>query len=451
MMDVLFPDGRYVVTWVAAAFLVGMFLFATDGGDAALLCATVAAAFWAQDCLGRLRRWEASTLVPGYALTVLVVVVGAVGAVMTLASTVSYLAGNKAPAFGVAAMAGVVLLVVLTYAKRPTTIHRVLGILSLIAAAVLIVQLQFGSPIAWPEMAHPLIQWPALAIAVAAVVALKGRLDRPLAQRLEISAIPWDYFRPFVAGPRDVFGGWVSRRRAAEGVSIGLVLVITLHAYDVWDSGPSLLTAFVFYAIFIGSLTPLMLLKGAGRWLSTAWQLGAGDDRTAIGQMFALRIVIATSATLAWSCWRLAHTRYSSLQRLSGLDIAICSMRCCCSTRSASGRPRGPVTSIRREQPDSGPTSEWSLSLASSTWSCFTRRRRLKSSAASCCCSCSSPAWPSPFTPAGVRLPESTSCQRTKTDQRDLGGSMTESPLNLRGVPLSYGQDPDDLFVGVTP
>ena len=298
MMDVLFPDGRYVVTWVAAAFVVGMILFATDGGDVALLCATVAAAFWAQDCLGRLRRWEASTLVPGYALTVLVVVVGAVGAVMTLASTVSYLAGNKAPAFGVAAMAGVVLLVVLTYAKRPTTIHRVLGILSLIAAAVLIVQLQFGSPIAWPEIAHPLIQWPALAIAVAAVVALKGRLDRPLAQRLEISAIPWDYFRPFVAGPRDVFGGWVSRRRAAEGVSIGLVLVITLHAYDVWDSGPSLLTAFVFYAIFIGSLTPLMLLKGAGRWLSTAWQLGAGDDRTAIGRMFALRIVIATSATL---------------------------------------------------------------------------------------------------------------------------------------------------------
>ena len=96
MIDVLFPDGRYVVRWVAAVLGLAVFLLASGGADVALLCTTAVAAFWARDCLGRLRQWEASVLVPGYALTALVVAVGIVGVVATLATTISYLAGNKA-------------------------------------------------------------------------------------------------------------------------------------------------------------------------------------------------------------------------------------------------------------------------------------------------------------------------------------------------------------------
>ena len=298
MIEVLFPDGRYVVACLLVALFVVVFLAASDGADAALLCATVAAAFWARDCLGRLRQWEAGALVPGYALTTLVTVVGIVGAVAILASTISYLAGNKTPAFGIAALAGFILVVALTYGKHPTTSHRVFGLLGCIVVAVLIAQLHFGG-VAWPEMAHPLIQWPALALVAATIAALRGRLARPVARRLENPAMPWDYFRPFVAGPRDVFGGWMSRTRVAEGFPVIFPFPITLQTYDALDSIPSLLTATLFYAIYIGSLTPIMLLKGAGTWLSTAWQLGSADGRRSVGQMFALRIVIATAATLA--------------------------------------------------------------------------------------------------------------------------------------------------------
>lgn len=157
------------------------------------------------------------------------------------------------------------------------------------------------------------VTWVAVVLVVAAaIVALKGRPDQPVAQRLESPAMPWDHFRPFVAGPKDVFGGWMPRTRVAEGVLVAIPFPITLQAYDALDSILSLLTATLFY-----------------------------------------------------------------------------------------------------------------------------------------CCSCFSLAPHSPFTPAGVPLPASTSCQRTKTDQRDLGGSMTESPLNLRGVRLSCGPDPEHLF-GVT-
>ena len=298
MMDVLFPDGRYVVRCVAVATVVGVFLLASGGADAALLCTTVVAAFWARDCLARLRQWEASVLVPGYALTALVVAVGIVGSVTTLASTISYLAGNNAPALGLAAMAGFILVVALTYAEQAATIHRIVAISIWLMAAILIAQVYFG-PVRWPGTAHPLIQWPALAVAVAAIVALKGRLDRPVAQSLENAAMPWDHFRPFVGGPKDVFGGWLSRTRIAEGVFVIVPFTITLQAYDGLDKIQSLLSSIVFYAIYIGALTPLMLLKGAGRWLSTAWQLGSADCRTGVGQMFALRIVIATAATLA--------------------------------------------------------------------------------------------------------------------------------------------------------
>lgn len=298
MTDVLFPDGRYLVRWVAAGLVIVVFLLASGGADAALLCATVCAAFWAQDCLGRLRRWEASVLVPGYARTALGVAVGVVATVATLASTISYLAGNNAPAFGIAAMVGFIFVVGLTHASQPT-IQRVPVILCCIVFAVLIAHVHLGSPVAWPEIAHPSVQWPALAVAVAAIVALKSRLDRPVAQRFQKTAMPWDYFRPLAAGPKDVFGGWLSRTSIGEGMFVIAPFAITLQAYDALDSIPSLLTLIVFYAGYVGALTPLMLLKGAGRWLSNAWQLGAADHRKGTGQMFALRIAIATAATLA--------------------------------------------------------------------------------------------------------------------------------------------------------
>ena len=44
MIEVLFPDGRYVVACLLVALFVVVFLAASDGADAALLGATVAAA-----------------------------------------------------------------------------------------------------------------------------------------------------------------------------------------------------------------------------------------------------------------------------------------------------------------------------------------------------------------------------------------------------------------------
>ena len=216
-----------------------------------------------------------------------------------LATAISYLAGNTAPAFGVATMVGFIFVLGLTYAYQTSAIRRVLPIVANIAVLVLIARIHFGGPIAWPEMAHPLIQWFALAVAGAAIVLMKNHLDQPAGPRHENPARPWHWFRPFVAGPKDVFGGWMSRNRVAEGFLVVTPLIFTMQTYDALDSIPSLVTVFLFYAIHVGSLTPLLLLKGAGMWMSTAWQLGTADSRPGIGRMFVSRIVAATLATLA--------------------------------------------------------------------------------------------------------------------------------------------------------
>lgn len=299
MMSVLFPDWRYVVTWVIAAILLLLLLLATDGADALLLGTTAAAAFWAWDCVHRLRRWQAGVLVPGYSLTTFVVAAGIVGAGAGLATAVSSLAGNTAPAFGMATMVGFILVLGLSYAKQLSTVRRALTTVGYIAVAALLVWVNFGGPLAGDEMKHPLIQWSALAVAVAAIIVLKRHVDQPAGQILESPAMPWRCFRPFVAGPRDVLGGWLSRNRYAEGLLVTVPLVVTIHAYDALDSVPSLLSVLLFYAIYVGSLTPTLLLKGAGTWLSTAWRLGAVDSRPGIGQMFVSRIAVATVATLA--------------------------------------------------------------------------------------------------------------------------------------------------------
>ena len=299
MMSVLFPDWRYVVTWVIAASLLLLLLLATDGADALLLGTTAAAGFWARDCLHRLRRWQAGVLVPGYSLTTFVVATGIVGGVAGLATAVSSLAGNTAPAFGMATMVGFILVLGLSYAKQLSTVRRALTTVGYIAVAALLVWVNFGGPLAGDEIKHPLIQWSALGVAVAAIVGLKHHLDQPAGPTLQDPAMPWRYFRPFVTGPKDVFGGFMARNRIAEGLLVTVPLVVTIQAYDALDSVPSLLTVLLFYAIYVGSLTPTMLLKGAGTWLSTAWRLGLADSRPRIGQIYVSRIVVATLATLA--------------------------------------------------------------------------------------------------------------------------------------------------------
>ena len=69
---------------------------------------------------------------------------------------------------------------------------------------------------------------------------------------------------------------------------------IAVAAYAPFEGLAELSAWAVAIVGFLAALTPLMLLKVATSWLPTAWQLGVGDSRRNVAQLFAFRVVAAT-------------------------------------------------------------------------------------------------------------------------------------------------------------
>ena len=296
-ISVLFPSLRFLGIWILAAILLVMVLLTTPSGfpatNGGILCTTAASAIWAGDCLRRARQWDASTLVPGYATTIWAVAIGIVWCVTALATTISSLAGNTDPAFGVATLCGTVLVVCFTFLhKRRAWQFGMNGVAILGVAAYLA---DHGPVIPWEPMALPASQAAALVLAILAAVVLRRRLGRPTRPEAD-RALPWRYFHPHVAGLKVLLGLGQPPMRIVEVVMLAITVSIAMQAYRPFDYLTGLGVPVVGLIIFLASLTPLMLLKVAAAWLPTAWQLGVGDSRRHLGRSFASRVVAMTLA-----------------------------------------------------------------------------------------------------------------------------------------------------------
>ena len=287
-----------MAVWVAAT--IGLFFFAlmptpsgfpaTNGG---LLCTTAVAALWASDCLRRMRQWEASILVPGYAATAWAVAVGIVWCATALATTISSLAGNAAPAFGLAALCGTVVVVGLTFLhKRKTWRYAMNGTVILAVAAVIA---DHRGVISWHLATLPASQSAALALAGVAAAGLRKRLGTPTRPHTD-SAVPWRYFHPRVAGLRSFLGAGQPPPRIAETTMFAITASLAMPAYAPFDSLAGLAAGAVGVVTFGAALTPWLLLNVAAAWLPAAWQLGFGDSRRDLGRLFASRVVATTLA-----------------------------------------------------------------------------------------------------------------------------------------------------------
>ena len=299
LISVLFPSARYVGLWILVAILLIVALMPTPSGfpatNGGILYATAAAVLWASDCLRRMRQWEPSTLVPNYATTAWAVAVGIVWCVTALATTISSLAGNAAPAFGIATLAGTVLVVASTYLhKRPAWQS---GIAALIVLGMAVQHAdRVAAAIPWHPMTLPASQAAALVLAIVAAAVLRQRLGAPTRPHTD-SAMPWHYFRPQVAGPMVLLSFGQAPLRVGETIMLAVTTGIALAAYRPFDNYPTGLVGPVVGLItFFAALTPLMLLRGAAAWLPTAWQLGIGDSRQDLGRSFASKAVIMTLA-----------------------------------------------------------------------------------------------------------------------------------------------------------
>ena len=297
-LALLFPNARFLAAWVAVT--IGLFFFAlmptpsgfpaTNGG---LLCTTAAAALWASDCLRRMRQWEASILVPGYAATAWAVAVGIVWCATALATTISSLAGNAAPAFGLAALGGTVVVVGLTFLhKRKTWGYAMIGAMVLAVAAVIA---DHRGMISWHLATLPASQSAALALAGVAAAGLGKRLGTPTRPNTD-SAVPWRYFHPRVAGLRFFLGVGQPPARISEATMFAIPASLAMPAYAPFDSLGGLAAGAVGLVTFGASLTPWLLLNVAAAWLPAAWQLGFGDSRRDVGRLFASRVVATTLA-----------------------------------------------------------------------------------------------------------------------------------------------------------
>ncbi len=299
LISVLFPSARYVGLWILAAILLIGALMPTPSGFAAtnggILYATAAAALWASDCLRRMRQWDASTLVPNYATTAWAAAVGIVWCVTALATTISSLAGNAAPAFGIATLAGTVLVVAFTFLhKRPAWQS---GIAAVIVLGMAVQHAdRVAAAIPWHPMTLPASQAAALVLAIVAAGVLRQRLGTPTRPHTD-SAMQWQYFRPQVAGPMVLLSFGQAPLRVAETIMLAVTTGLALAAYRPFDNYPTgLVGQIVGLITFFAALTPLMLLRGAAAWLPTAWQLGIGDSRQDLGRSFASKAVIMTLA-----------------------------------------------------------------------------------------------------------------------------------------------------------
>ena len=295
-MSVLFPNPRFVGTWfVAAGVLILVLMFTPSGFPASnggILFATAAAVLWASDCLRRMRQWHASTLVPGYATTAWAVAVGIVWCVTALATAISSLVGNASPAFGIATLAGTVLVTCLTFLHKQGTwqmgmlIVLFLGAIAYVADHRGVIPWQSMNPTAWQSVAFIL--------AVIAVAGLRKRLGMPMRPH-DDSVMSGRYVHPQVAAATFLFGWRQPRIDPAESIVIGIATALAMRAYAPFDYPAGLVATVAGVAILLASVTALSLLKVATDWLPTAWQLGIGDSRRDLGRSFAAR---ATAMTL---------------------------------------------------------------------------------------------------------------------------------------------------------
>ena len=297
-ISVLFPSARFVGIWILSAVFLTAALMPTPSGfpatNGGILFVSAAAAIWASDCLRRMRQWDGSTLVPGYATTAWALAVGIVWCVTALATTLSTLAGNASPAFGVATLCGTVLVVGLTFLRKRSAWQFGVNGVSLLGLAAYLADHPLAIP--WQPIALPASQSAALILAVVVAAALRQRLGTPTRPHTD-SALPWWYFQPRVAGPTVLIGLGQPPLRIAETIMLAVTVSIALAAYKPFDDYPNGLVAPVVGLItFLASLTPLMFLRVAAAWLPSAWQLGVGDSRQDLGRSFASKAVLMTLA-----------------------------------------------------------------------------------------------------------------------------------------------------------
>ena len=340
----LFPDWRLVVGWtfvglcLAIVNIYASFLGGTKG-ILVVLCTAAFGALWADDCVRRMRSWSGSAFVPGYTRTAFLTAIGVVVVVAAL-PTIGFLmllvvarflllpADPLPPVdpeweeleyrwflerlwevlslFGPACLVGVSSLFGLTYARRQAVRRPLLFAVGLVLFVTLFVTVSPEMP-RWVE--SPAIQGLALIPAVVVAFLLKKRLahlrptwDGGVAKGNRLGLYP------FVIGPLHAFRDG-TRLALVEVLLIAATVGIAVELFDVVSSeGVGTASEFiratnaaalaVFLAAFLCSLTPLVLLKGVGNWMATAWQLGTGDSRRELGRRFAFRVVAATFVAL---------------------------------------------------------------------------------------------------------------------------------------------------------
>lgn len=295
-ISVLFPGARFLVVWTLWAIALLFVALAPSGPtNGGILLATAAAVLWAADCLRRMRQWDASALVPGYASTAWAVAVGIVWSVVALASTISSLAGNAEPAFGVATLAGTVLVVCLTYLDLHQRNPWQFGMTGVMILGLTVLLADHQGVIRWRYAALPVSQSAALVLAIVAAVVLKRQLGTPTRPHTE-SALPGRYFHPRVGGLKVLLGLGQPPTGIGEAIVLGITGSLAVGAYFPVVYPAGVIVPVVGLVTFVASLTPLMLLKAAAAWLPTAWQLGIGESRRHLGRSFASRVVAMTLA-----------------------------------------------------------------------------------------------------------------------------------------------------------
>lgn len=388
----LFPDWRLALVWAGIALWLAfltLMTFRAAERIAVVLSIAVLGALWAADCTRRMRSWPGGLLVPGYARTAFVTAIGIVmlaavsptilallltgiallmfGVPDPVSYVVWYLTRLTLPYLGLACLMGVSVQFGLTYAHGRAANRTSFVALGFVAFATLaslgtltvagVQPSRFGSLDISHWVSQPAVQGLAWVAAVGVAVALRRRLALPPTARHGRAAGRTLYFQPLVSGPLSVLRGG-TRTSFADAFLIGATVSLAALSFDIvpdphvtraYISTANAVSLAVFLVVFLGSLTPLGLLKGAGTWMATAWQLGTGESRHDLGRRFAFRVVAATFATL-------------------GLVLAIASVH-------AWFGGAEPSPTDHQEHLDET-LLLYTAGFVAFTWACVTRRRR---------------------------------------------------------------------------
>lgn len=296
---VLFPSGWHVAQRLASATLIAVALAATDGADWAYLYAMMAAAFWAGEILRRLRQWPGGAFVPGFATTAFATAMGILTFAAVAGGLLAFAAGNPTPPLPLAAFVGAGSVCALVYAERRNAGQTTAAVFALVTAVV-VSDYTFGGGSG--------VDAAAVTGAALAVVAFRRRLGQPPPQPRQVVRTSWRQFRPSLFSFRHIFG--TPRLRPSEGAILGVTGALCAQFHidvpagsvaDGWGAKVWLVQVLVLALVVVGSLTPLILMKSAGAWLGTAWQLARGASRRALGRAFMARILLATASSFAIS------------------------------------------------------------------------------------------------------------------------------------------------------